>query len=126
MPSHPFTRLPQPTKKKNELPIYHGGIFTNKLEATPKQASMLKTRGIVGADPGELIIRESNARRKAFDRECYELGDDGSSFEFDDVDEKEMEELLAEMRYLEGGNKALKEENGGRKKSIAARLLSRG
>lgn len=124
MPSHPFTRLPQPTKKEDELPTYRGGVFTNTIEPSCKRTNMPKTRGIVGADPGELSIRESNARRKAFDIECYESGDDGSSFDFDNVDEKEMEELLLEMRYLEGGKKAL--EDGGRKKSLTSRLLSRG
>lgn len=126
MPSQTFTRLPQPTKKMDSLPTYHGGVFTSKIESTPKRTSMPKSRGIVGADPGELRIREAAARRKAFDKECYESGDDGSSFEYENVDEKEMEELLEEMRYLEGGKKALKEGDVGRKKSFAARLLSRG
>ncbi|KAL8936624.1 MAG: hypothetical protein Q9211_004098 [Gyalolechia sp. 1 TL-2023] len=124
--SKPVTRRPQPTEMKEGLPAYQGGVFTSKVESTPKRASMPKSRGIVGADPGELKIREAARRRKAFDKECYEAGDDGSSFEYENVDEKEMEELLEEMRYLEGGKTALTEGDGGRKKSFAARLLSRG
>ncbi|KAL8938939.1 MAG: hypothetical protein Q9216_003625 [Gyalolechia sp. 2 TL-2023] len=126
MPSQPFTRFPRPTKNKEMLPTYRGGIFTSKLESTPKRSSMPKTRGIVGADPGELRIREAAARRKAFDKECYQSGDDGSSFEFENVDEKEMEELLEEMMYMEVGKKALQEGGGGKNKSFAAKLLSRG
>ncbi|KAL8714263.1 MAG: hypothetical protein Q9225_006622 [Loekoesia sp. 1 TL-2023] len=127
------SRLPLPIKKQNQstqLPTYRGGVFTSRLERSAKHNNMPpKTRGIIGAGPGEIRIREAAARKKAFERECYDSGDDGAECDYDgDVDEKEMEELLEEMRYLEGGGRkgSKKEGEGGRKKSFAARLLSRG
>lgn len=86
---------------------------------------MPRTRGIVGQDPTEIKIREAVARKKAFDRECFAAGSNGDEGDLDDVDEKEMEELMFEIGQFDGPRKASVEREG-RKKSFAARVLSRG
>ncbi|KAL8922913.1 MAG: hypothetical protein Q9208_004875 [Pyrenodesmia sp. 3 TL-2023] len=117
-----FTRLPIPIKKQNgEIGYRRGGVYTAKVER-----SAPRPRGVVGADPNELKIREANARKRAFDKECFAAGtscdEDGSG----DIDEDEMEGLIFEMAQFESPRKAsVGKEGNGRKKSFAARLMSR-
>ncbi|KAL8764383.1 MAG: hypothetical protein Q9184_000088 [Pyrenodesmia sp. 2 TL-2023] len=121
MPLQNFNRLPIPIKKQNGEIGYRGGIFTAKLER-----SAPRPRGVVGADPNELKIREANARKRAFDRECFAAGSSCDEGDLEDIDEQEMEALIFEMGQFESPRKAsVSKEGNGRKKSFAARLMSR-
>ncbi|KAL8908819.1 MAG: hypothetical protein Q9207_000545 [Kuettlingeria erythrocarpa] len=116
-----FTRLPIPIKKQNGEIGYRGGIFTTKLER-----SKPRPRGVVGQDPTELKIREANARKRAFDKECFAAGSTCEEGDLEDIDPDEMQGLLFEMAQFESPRKAsVSKEGNGRKKSFAARLMSR-
>lgn len=122
MPLQNFTRLPIPIKKQNGEIGYRGGIFTAKLErSTPRP------RGVVGQDPNELKIREANARKRAFDKECFAAGSSCDEGDLEDVDEQEMEGLIFEMSLFESPIRkaSVSKEGNGRKKSFVARLMSR-
>ncbi|KAI4117799.1 MAG: hypothetical protein LQ338_007497, partial [Usnochroma carphineum] len=121
----PSRRLPILIKKQNGQIGYRGGNFTARLERSSPRSNMPKARGIVGADPNELKLREAAARKKAFDRECFAAGSNGDEGDLEDVDEQEMEELIDEMMSFERPRKASVEKEG-RKKSFAGRLLSIG
>ncbi|KAL8989107.1 MAG: hypothetical protein Q9169_008431 [Polycauliona sp. 2 TL-2023] len=98
----------------------------------------MRKRGVVGKDPGELSIRASMARKKAFQLESFANGDDGNHDV--DTDEEEMEKEMEEMHFLleyqSPDLTVVKEElpvqplegreRGGRKKSYAARFLKGG
>ncbi|KAL8808314.1 MAG: hypothetical protein Q9182_000134 [Xanthomendoza sp. 2 TL-2023] len=138
--------IPFPIRKQKEHPSLLGGFSSTRPNKQPTKCNNIqpgRVRGIVGADPGELSIRASMARKKAFEAESFENGDFGADSDLDDIneeDEKEMEELIFLMGYecqdLLGEEEKRKtkdlqpraegQERLGKKKSFATRLLSRG
>ncbi|KAL8679826.1 MAG: hypothetical protein Q9186_003942 [Xanthomendoza sp. 1 TL-2023] len=136
--------IPLPIKNREERPSLLGAFFSarpNEQRTKRNNIQPVRVRGIVGADPSELSIRASMARKKAFQAESFEKGDFGADLDIDNIDqedEKEMQELEFLMRYecqdllgeeekvkglqplVEGGERLRK------KKSFATRLLSRG
>ncbi|KAI4246253.1 MAG: hypothetical protein L6R42_009957 [Xanthoria sp. 1 TBL-2021] len=130
-------------KKKESRSSLLGTFFPGRVQPPSKRNSAappIKIRGVVGADPGELSIRASMARKKAFQLESFENGEYG---DYEDTDGEEMEQEMEEMQFLlqyESQDLAevkVKEEpamlqpmegreRGRRQKSFAARLLSRG
>ncbi|KAL8803489.1 MAG: hypothetical protein Q9200_006191 [Gallowayella weberi] len=137
--------IPFPVKYQKERPSLLGGFFSACPSKQPTKCSSVqpaRVRGIVGADPGELSIRASMARKEAFQAESFENGDFGADLDLDDVneeDEKEMQELMFLMGYecqdlLGEEEKEKKKElqplmkdqgRLGKKKSFATRLFSR-
>ncbi|KAL8656852.1 MAG: hypothetical protein Q9226_002501 [Calogaya cf. arnoldii] len=129
-------------KKENQSSLF-GSFFSTRAQPESEcnsTAPAKKVRGVVGADPGELSLRASMAKKKAFQIESFENGSYGTDGD-DDTDEEEMEKEMQELRFflqyecqdlidtkieqsllqpVEG------RERGDRKKSFAARLLSRG
>ncbi|KAI4285555.1 MAG: hypothetical protein L6R38_000576 [Xanthoria sp. 2 TBL-2021] len=128
-------------KKKENRSSSLGTFLSSRAQSSSKRnsdAPPIKIRGVVGADPGELSIRASMARKKAFQLESFENGDYG---DYENTDEGEMEKEMEEMQFLlQYESQDLVEveeapamlqpmegrERGGRQKSFAARLLSRG
>ncbi|KAL8729459.1 MAG: hypothetical protein Q9166_004707 [cf. Caloplaca sp. 2 TL-2023] len=129
------TPTPTASIKKNQRRSNLLGSFFPSRSVSPTKIKCnppTRVRGIVGADPGELSIRESMARKKAFQIESFENGDYGEECDIDEAseeDEKELEELRFLMALMDG-EEMLRPLEGrkraGRKKSFAARLLSRG
>ncbi|KAL8738398.1 MAG: hypothetical protein Q9181_000820 [Wetmoreana brouardii] len=91
----PLPRLPfrfsisTPSVSNPIQPIHH--------HRTTSAPTTTRPRGIPGQDPSELRIREAAARKKAFDIESFRAGSYGD--DEDTADEREMEELLAEMNF---------------------------
>ncbi|KAL8773185.1 MAG: hypothetical protein Q9209_001861 [Squamulea sp. 1 TL-2023] len=141
------TTIPISEKKKSSGSSLFRASFPTRAQSSSKRicTAPIKARGIVGKDPGELSIRASMARKKAFQMESFESGDYGADIDIDsldDEDEKDMEDLKFLMGYacqdLVSDEKAFigKEkkqmqpvggrERGARQKSFATRLLNRG
>ncbi|KAL8787809.1 MAG: hypothetical protein Q9213_001996 [Squamulea squamosa] len=150
-----YTMLPQsekPTvpvslkKKTSGFSLFGASRSTHGQWSSKRTCTApIKVRGIVGKDPGELSIRASMARKKAFQMESFEGGDYGADVDIDsldDEDEKDMEDLRFLLGYacqdlvsdgedlIGEGKKQMQpvegRVRGARQKSFAARLLSKG
>ncbi|KAL8912451.1 MAG: hypothetical protein Q9171_002544 [Xanthocarpia ochracea] len=98
------TTIPISTKKTVSRSGLLGGFLPNNAQSPPKRTSTtpVKVRGVVGKDPGELSIRASMARKKAFEIESLENGDYGADHDIDELDEedsKDLEDLRFMMSY---------------------------